>query len=684
MKRIKYLLVLAVISLLLLPATLRAAEYPVVFKDSGGREVTLKTMPKRVVSLVPSVTEMLLRIGAQAQVVGITYHSVLPSESAGKEVVGGFLNPDLDRVTALRPDLIFYADLQKDVPARFKDSAVLVRLSAGSIAESFEQIRLLGRIFGKNENAARVIAEEKRQLRVIADKVEAIPAEKRQRVMRIMGRDAVMAPGDDSFQNEYIRAAGAIAPVFGKSGEMISVTLRQWQEFNPQVVYGCAQDRGITELLKRPGWRDVDAVRSGRILFFPCELTCRAATHTGYFASWLAARVYEDEFSEPGDYVLAQRVESREPLDIGLGYVRKAELVASDIKDFRNKTVVVTFKRPMKVVSTLEGQRSGITTVANHYFPPPSWGLGHRQGLAALRKNTQRVLGLAPDTTAMLFTGANMDNLAVVKKNFRDMEVTALVTAGVMGNSLRMGVDSGNYYEPDHAAKGGKPGTINILILTNMQLSPRAMTRAVISATEAKTAALQDMDIRSSYSPLINQAIGTGTDNIIVVEGEGQPIDSSGGHTKMGELIARAVHEGVQKAVHLQNGLVTERSVFQRLKERKVSLNELCGRYAAPESSSALCRQVEAILLQPQYSGFIKAVMAASDDYEKRLVGDPGSVDIWARAVASQIAGRKVEVKGPVPDDMPRLLGTGLGAIYAGAMELVKQKESSRERAGRP
>ncbi|MCI5133391.1 MAG: adenosylcobinamide amidohydrolase, partial [Candidatus Electrothrix sp. EH2] len=109
--------------------------------------------------------------------------------------------------------------------------------------------------------------------------------------------------------------------------------------------------------------------------------------------------------------------------------------------------------KPMQVISTLEGQRKGISMVANHYFPPPSWGLGHEQGLAGLRKTTQKALGLTGDSTAMLFTGADIDNLAVVKKSFKDMEVTALVTAGVLGNALRMAADEGRFYEPDSLDK---------------------------------------------------------------------------------------------------------------------------------------------------------------------------------------------------------------------------------------
>ncbi len=678
---IKALGAMLFIFILFLPATPMAADYPLSFTDSSGRKLTLEKVPERVVSLVPSITEILLRIGASDRVVGITHHSVLPPESSGKEVVGGFLSPDMERVAALNPDVIFHAGMHREALAGFMGRAVLIHLSAGSIAEGMERIRLIGRIFGKEEQAARIIAEEKRQLRVTAAKVATVPAERRLRVMRIMGRHSIMAPGDDSFQNEYIRAAGGIAPSFSRSGDMIRITLDEWRGFNPQIIYGCNDDRGLLQLLMRPGWREVDAVRNRKIIFFPCELTCRVATHPGYFVSWLAARIYEDEFHAQGNTVLSESVVQKRPLPLSLPYVLRAEMVESDIMDFRNRTLVITFRGPMKALSTLEGQRKGITTIGNHYFPPPSWGLGHRQGLDALRKKTLDVLGLAPRSTAMLFTGADMKNLAVVERSFKETRVVALVTAGVMSNSVRMSADTGGFYEPGRTE--GDPGTVNILILTNRRLTPRAMTRAIVSATEAKTAALQDMDIRSSQSPLWNQATGTGTDNVIVVEGAGPTVDSSGGHTKMGELIARAVYQGVRRAVHLQNGLVAERSVFQRLRERGIRLDDACSRYLPGDDSATLCMEVERILLEPRYAGFVKALMSISDGYESGLVENTESVDLWADQIAAEIAGREVALKGPVAEGVPYILGKGLEAVYAGALARLERTNTGTDGARR-
>ncbi len=72
---------------------------------------------------------------------------------------------------------------------RFKNKAILIRLTPRTIAESFGDIRLLGRIFHKEAESAEIIAEQQRQLEVIARKVAKIPAEKHQRVIRLMGND---------------------------------------------------------------------------------------------------------------------------------------------------------------------------------------------------------------------------------------------------------------------------------------------------------------------------------------------------------------------------------------------------------------------------------------------------------------------------------------------------------------
>ncbi|MCI5218952.1 MAG: hypothetical protein D3914_07135 [Candidatus Electrothrix sp. LOE2] len=147
----------------------------------------------------------------------------------------------------------------------------------------------------------------------------------------------------------------------------------------------------------------------------------------------------------------------------------------------------------------------------------------------------------------------------------------------------------------------------------------------------------------------------------------------------MGELIARAVYAGVQQAVHLQNGLVSKRSVFQRLKERKIDLGVLSRHFlekiGKKGGAATLRRRVEQLLLNPKYAGFLTAIMAVSDDYAKGLVPDTEGIDLWCEAVAADIAGKKAVLSesaaidvGPATDLFPPVLAKGIGALFSGAL----------------
>ncbi|NIA11012.1 MAG: hypothetical protein GWP10_15105 [Nitrospiraceae bacterium] len=382
------------------------------------------------------------------------------------------------------------------------------------------------------------------------------------------------------------------------------------------------------------------AVKNKAIYFFPCDLTCRASTHAAYFAGWLSSTLYGNRYAKKANQVVKDHLVSSRPVSLPFGYVKSARVLTSRISDFTNKTLLLSFKHPLKVLSTLEGPRDGISTVGNHYLPPQLWNISYRMGFRTFQKAVYKVLRVQRTDTSLLMTGADMDNLSVQTKRFKAMRVTALVTAGVRSNAVRMSKDTGRYYEP---------GTINILLLTNCRLTPRAMARAVISATEGKTAALQDLDIRSAVTGKIHQATGTGTDNVLVVEGEGLKIDNAGGHSKMGELIARAVYDGVREAVFRQNGMIRRRNVFQRLRERRLSLYALIpdkGLNATISKMKAVTA-LERLLLEPETAAFIEMALAISDQTEIGLVKSLAPFNRWCRRVASGISGKQA---GPLKD----------------------------------
>lgn len=232
---------------------------------------------------------------------------------------------------------------------------------------------------------------------------------------------------------------------------------------------------------------------------------------------------------------------------------------------FWEKTLIIKFSKKRKALSTRNGFLD-IWIAVNHSASPELWKKvckekkkSHKVGglvyIEELRKALAQKYKIKTEEIAILATAADMDNLAVVTKKFKTKEinliVTALVTAGAKSNALRTGIDSGWYLD---GRKLNKPGTVNIILLTNVKLTDGAMARAIITATEAKTAAFQDLKIQSCYTKNVI-ATGTGTDSVIVVSGEKEPIITyTGGHSKIGELIGKAVYQAVKIALCKQNG----------------------------------------------------------------------------------------------------------------------------------
>ncbi|MCL4536191.1 MAG: adenosylcobinamide amidohydrolase [Nitrospirae bacterium] len=252
----------------------------------------------------------------------------------------------------------------------------------------------------------------------------------------------------------------------------------------------------------------------------------------------------------------------------------KASVIKSEKDGLWQKSLVVQFyekggfhkgdnvpfvSQRRRVLSTNDGFVDAMAVV-NHSAHPELWKNVCQEmktkhevgGKVYSRKIKERIaerLGVRNEDIAQMSTAADMDNLAVVTKTFKPFVVTVLVTAGAKTNALRTGLDEGTHIE------GEEPkGTVNILILTNARLTDGATARAIVTATEAKTAAFEDLKVPSSYTKNV-QATGTGTDSIIVVSGTTGPrVTYTGGHSRIGELIGKAVYEAVVEALGKQNG----------------------------------------------------------------------------------------------------------------------------------
>jgi hypothetical protein len=133
-----------------------------------------------------------------------------------------------------------------------------------------------------------------------------------------------------------------------------------------------------------------------------------------------------------------------------------------------------------------------------------------------------------------------------------------MVTGGVEVNGGRVG-DSASWDElSGKPVEAEKPGTINCMVFFNINLTPGALTRALVTCAEAKTAALQELAAPSRYSRGL--ATGSGTDGAILCANMDSPVllTDAGKHGKLGELIGRSVKAAVKEALLLQNGLCPE------------------------------------------------------------------------------------------------------------------------------
>ncbi len=217
--------------------------------------------------------------------------------------------------------------------------------------------------------------------------------------------------------------------------------------------------------------------------------------------------------------------------------------------DFRvtDDTLVIDLGVPRPVLSSapMHGGLVEARYVLNHQIPPrprdadPATSpcrdpKGYLGGIAAN-------VGADPDCVAFM-TAVPMACLVTRREAHEDLWVEAFLTVGVT-NAVRVG-------DPASAAAGRTKavpaGTINIILVTNARLEHRAMVEAVQVVTESKTATLLAEQVPTSKGL---GATGTGTDAIAVVSGDGPPLRYCGTHTKLGELIGRAICSGVKEGL---------------------------------------------------------------------------------------------------------------------------------------
>lgn len=254
-----------------------------------------------------------------------------------------------------------------------------------------------------------------------------------------------------------------------------------------------------------------------------------------------------------------------------------------------NKCVVVPFQGNRRVLSTCPlngGYREDLTCVLNNDGNP---GAGMACTLRAPTYEEHMALivneaSMDSAHTAAMSTAASMENVAITQESFDGVSVTAVVTGGIEVNGGRVG-DPASWQEIKGKAVEIKPGTINIMVFFNIDLTPGALARALVTCTEAKSAAIQELAAPSRYS--MGLATGSGTDGTIIVANRDSDtiLTNAGKHSKLGELIGKAVKQAVKEALNKQTGLnpSKQHQVARRVDRFGITEQSLWDRYSAKE-----------------------------------------------------------------------------------------------------
>ena len=319
--------------------------------------------------------------------------------------------------------------------------------------------------------------------------------------------------------------------------------------------------------------------------------------------------------------------------------------------------LLAEFALPHCVLSTSVvngGQTDHVRFLLNHQSCE---GAGHHDlhqliveiGYAGYHARICADAGLAADATVMMGTAANMHYAAIATDTDEEVDVIAVVTAGVEGNATCAGdpanwreTDAGMQKVPVHA------GTINTMVLVTRPLTAGALTRAAMTITEGKSAALQRLAVPSRQS--MDLATGTGTDQfcIAVPAGTAGIRTSTSPHVKLGELIGRVVRQATQEALRWQNGLEPSytRGVFHALGRYGIKettfIDDISPLLDAPQLE-LLRKNIKALMYEPLVGAAAHALAAVLDRIRHGAV--PASVQ-WdatvqhAALVAANATGR--------------------------------------------
>ena len=232
--------------------------------DDLGRAVRIEGAPARIVSLAPSLTEMLFALGAGARVAGVTSYCDFPAQAKQKPVVGDLLTPDIERIVSLRPDLVLISvegNSQRTFTVLEQLGVRIFVSNPRDVAGVFKSLRDIGTLIGAGDRASALVDSLQRaETQLLKGRPAGTPS-----VLMLLSLQPLMAAGGNTFINEVITLAGGRNAAGALSGNYPTLNREILLRLDPDLIL-YPDDMGVDETQLGDGfpeWRQLGAMQRG-------------------------------------------------------------------------------------------------------------------------------------------------------------------------------------------------------------------------------------------------------------------------------------------------------------------------------------------------------------------------------------------------------------------------------------
>lgn len=308
MKKIVLILMLAVLFIFVAgcgskedPKEQESTEPFAVIVDQMGREVVIDSLPERVVSLAPGNTEIAFAIGLDKKIVGVTDFCNYPAEAKDKEKIGGFANPNIEAVIALKPDLVLAGNKHDEIVKKLEEMRIPVLIiSPESLEEVYAAMQLVAEATGSEDNTTAVISGMQDRIKKIQKKLASISDDNKARVYYEVYSDPLMSAGSLSLINEVVTLAGGKNIFADISERYPKINEEAVVERDPQFIlfpqlHGSEEIKGDV-FAKRPVWGKITAVKENKVYGVQADAISRPGPRLVDAVEEVAALLYPDLF----------------------------------------------------------------------------------------------------------------------------------------------------------------------------------------------------------------------------------------------------------------------------------------------------------------------------------------------------------------------------------------------------